>query len=463
MNSSIAERLEAAGQQHLVQFIDELNEAERRQLEEQISQIDLALIQSLGQQAEDRGQWADMARRCSPPSAVRLQDQPPRFSQAAAPARGEEALRAGQVAAILVAGGQGTRLGFDHPKGMFPIGPVSDHTIFQILIERIRATSQRYGAAIPLFLMTSPATHHETIEFLNEHDRFGLPADDLFVFCQGTMPAVSEADGKLLLASKSSLALAPDGHGGMLAALARSGALDSAAERGIEHFSYGQIDNPLVQLCEPTLVGYHLLAESELTSQVVEKTEPLEKVGNVVMVDGKMRIIEYSDLPEDVANWRNEDGSLTVWAGSIAVHVFALSFLQRMQSNPNALPFHLASKKVPFVDEAGVLQSPDQPNAIKFERFIFDLLPWAENAIVVEGDKSKVFAPLKNASGAATDTPEFVKNAMVQVHSEWLRSAGVQVREGVPVEISPLWALDADQVKQRVTEPQTIEQPTYFG
>jgi len=346
---------------------------------------------------------------------------------------------------------------------MFGIGPVSGHSLFQILIERVLATARRYGASVPLFVMTSPATHDETVAYLEANDQFGMPADDLLIFRQGTMPAVDAETKKLLLASPDSLALAPDGHGGMLAALKKSGALQRARERGIELFSYGQIDNPLVQICQPELVGYHLLANSEMTTQAVRKKDPMEKVGNVVMVDGKMRIIEYSDLPRDVAQQQNPDGSLRLWAGSIAVHVFDLGFLVRTADRTDALPFHRARKKVEYVDMEGKRQSPDQPNAIKFERFIFDLLPWAENPIVVEGDPAAVFAPVKNAEGAASDTPGTAREAMVRRHSAWLREAGVEVAQSVPVEISPLWALDQQQVRERVELPMTVDKPTFFG
>ena len=192
-------------------------------------------------------------------------------------------------------------------------------------------------------------------------------------------------------------------------------------------FSYGQIDNPLVQICQPELIGYHLLAESEMTSQVVEKQDPLDKVGNVVLVDGKMQIIEYSDLPDDVANLRNPDGSLQVWAGSIAVHVFDLQFLQRMATQSDTLPFHVASKKVAHIDSSGNMCCPEEANAIKFERFIFDLLPEAENALVVEVNRAEAFAPLKNASGTSRDSPETTRAAMFARHRAWLCACGAVV------------------------------------
>lgn len=463
MNEALRRKLVAASQQHVLQYLDALAPEAVQSLQAQLEELDLDLLTQLARDEVDAPDWAALARRSTPPPAYRLHDPAPTISPQQARERGEQELRAGHVGAILVAGGQGSRLGWEQPKGTFPIGPVSGHSLFQILIERIRATARRYQTSIPLWIMTSPATHTETVRYLAAHDRFGLPADDLLVFCQGTMPAVDAATGKLLLAAQDSLALAPDGHGGMLAALHKSGALDVARRRGIRMLSYGQIDNPLVQLCQPELVGYHALTQSEMTTQVVAKQNPLDRVGNVVMVDGKMQIIEYSDLPDDAARQRNADGSLTIWAGSIAVHLFDVAFLERVANQADALPFHRARKKVTHVDPAGNLCEPDQPNAIKFERFIFDLLPWARNAIVVEGDPAEVFAPVKNAEGADSDTPSMTRAAMIRLHTQWLRRAGVRLAESVSVEISPLWALDEQQVRERQDLPATIDLPTYLS
>ena len=462
MNDVLRQSLRAIEQERVLRFYDQLSPAGQQQLEHQLADVDLDLIARLTSEQEGACQWAELARRAEPPPAFRLNDSRARFSVEEARQRGEDAMRRGEVGAILVAGGQGTRLGFDHPKGMFPIGPVSEVSIFQILIERVLASSQRDGQPIPLFVMTSPATHEETVEFLAQHHYFGMEEDDVTVFCQGTMPAVDDQSGEMLLAARDSLALSPDGHGGMLQALQKHGCLQKVRDRGIRQFSYGQIDNPLVHICHPELIGYHLLAESEMTSQVVEKTDPLDRVGNVVVVDGRMQIIEYSDLPDDVANRRTEDGSLYIWAGSIAVHVFDVEFLQRVAQRPDVLPFHRARKKVAFVDDDGRLIKPQQANATKFERFIFDLLPEGRNAIVVEGSQAEVFAPLKNAEGAATETATATRQAMMQLHSRWLAAAGVDVLEGVAVEISPLWALDAGQVAVRCKKGQRVNEPTYF-
>jgi len=459
------QRLIESGQGALAEQWVRLEAADRDRLARQLADIDLDQVQRLFLAEEEQIDWGDLARRAEPPPAIRIAE----LHRQAESARrqGEAALRAGQTAVILVAGGQGSRLGFHHPKGMFPLGPVSGHSIFQILLERVLATSRRYGAAVPLYIMTSPATHQETVDYLVQNAWFGLPESEVTIFCQGTMPAVDARSGQLLLSAPGDLALAPDGHGGMLSAFVSSGCLEQARDRGIKYFSYGQIDNPLVQICQPELIGFHLMADSEMTSQVVEKIDPMEKVGNVVMVDGQMRVIEYSDLPIDAAQLRNADGRLAIWAGSIAVHVFSLDFLQRVSGQADALPFHRASKKVPFVDSHGVIRKPSAPNGVKFERFIFDLLPLAQRAIVVEGVKEEVFSAVKNAAGAATETAETSRRAMVALHTGWLNAAGIDVTAGTDVEISPLWALDEQQVveccrSESKMVPARIESPTFL-
>jgi UDP-N-acetylglucosamine/UDP-N-acetylgalactosamine diphosphorylase len=313
--------------------------------------------------------------------------------------------------------------------------------------------------------MTSPTTHDETVEFFNANDRFGLPAEDLQVFCQGTMPAVDAATGKVLLDAPDRLALSPNGHGGMLAALASSGAMADAQRRGIRQLFYFQVDNPLVEIVGAEYLGYHILADAEMTTQVIAKRDPLEKVGNVVSADGRSLVIEYSDLPDDVARLTNADGSLKIWAGSIAVQVFDRGFLRRMagqlDSQLDEFPFHIANKKVAYIDPSGKRIEPAKPNAIKFERFIFDLMPAARNAVVVEVDPAKAFAPLKNASGAATDTPESVKAQLTALHRQWLCSAGAEVGDAA-VEISPWFALDAEELRSKLKAGVKITGPTYL-
>ncbi len=441
--------LESSGQVHLLRFWDELNETQRESLSRQIEQVDFDLIASLLQASDDANQWSELAAKAEVPPAITLEDFADPDSFVDASKIGGEAISQGQVAMILVAGGQGSRLGFDHPKGMFPIGPLSNRTLYQIHIEQIIARAKQFDSTIPLYVLSSPPTHEETTAFLAQNNNFGLAPENLKVFCQGTMPAV-DADGKILLAAKDQLFASPDGHGGTLAALAKSGCLQDMQDRGIKHVFYGQVDNPLIQICNPALIGYHIKSKSEMTSQVVRKSEPLQKVGNVVKVGEDVQIIEYSDLPAQYASQINPDGSLKLWAGSIAVHIFETDFLVRSSRSPDSLPFHRAHKKVAFVDASGKQVQPDEPNATKFERFIFDLLPSAQNAIVCEVAPEDGFCAVKNAPPATSETPAHVKQAISDLHSKWLVGAGVQVQPGVLVEINPLLAVDGEQLTAKI-------------
>jgi UDP-N-acetylglucosamine/UDP-N-acetylgalactosamine diphosphorylase len=348
---------------------------------------------------------------------------------------------------------------------MYAIGPVSGASLFQILCEKLLAVRRRHACLAPLYVMTSPATQAETREFFAARENFGLPPDDVLIFCQGEMPAVDAASGRVLLAAPGQIALSPDGHGGLLAALRKSGALADIHRRGIRHLFYMQVDNPLAAVCDEEFLGIHALAGSELSTQVVAKRTPADRVGNVVQVDGVTRIIEYSDLPSEAGERRRPDGELELWAGNIAVHAFDVELLARLSGGGVALPFHKAHKKVPYVDAADPQAKqvePAETNAIKFEQFIFDLLPEARRTIVVEVAEAAAFAPLKNGVGANKDSPEIVRAAMVALHASWLRGAGVDVAPGTAVEISPLWALDAHDVARRVGPNMKIHAPTYL-
>ncbi|MCL2622184.1 MAG: UTP--glucose-1-phosphate uridylyltransferase, partial [Planctomycetaceae bacterium] len=307
-------RLALFHQEHLLAHWDTLTDLQRHGLAAQIDGIDFAELAVLYKNRDRLNDVAAMLERAKEPFAYRLGDDVNAISRSDAGQAGRDALAAGKVAALVVAGGQGTRLGFDHPKGMFPIGPVGGTTLFQIHIERILARSRQYGQSIPCCVMTSPATHEETVDFFAKNDRFGLAESDLLVFCQGTMPVVSLADGKVLLAAPDQIAMSPDGHGGMLAAFHASACLDRLCDRGIETLFYFQVDNPLVDIANEEFLGYHLLSRSELTSQVVRKQTPQDRVGNIVNIDGRLHVIEYSDLPDAFSESRKPDGSLEIWA-----------------------------------------------------------------------------------------------------------------------------------------------------
>ncbi len=467
MKDRLQRLLAPFGQEHLLAHWERLSPSERVRLAEQIDQLDLPRIQRLLSDRVEEVNWSELAERALPPTAFRLHGEGNPFPRSEAIAAGRAALSAGEVGVAIVAGGQGTRLGFDHPKGMFSIGPVSGASLFQILLEKVWATGRRYGPTPPLWIMTSAATHDETAAYLEANRHFGLPKSGVHLFCQGQMPAVEIASGRVLLAGPDEIALTPDGHGGMLAALDRAGGLAELRSSGVKHLFYLQVDNPLVSVCDPEFLGIHVLSQSELSTQAVAKQHALERVGNLAMVDGKSVIIEYSDLPEEVAQKRAPDGSLVLWAGNTGVHAFDMEFLARMGAAADALPFHRAKKKVSHIDAAGGRVELEAPNAIKFERFIFDLLPHARNAVVMEVDGRETFAPVKNAPGEASDTPQTVQAQMIALHTRWLSQVGVAVAEGVAVEISPRFALDDEGVLERMLagqiEPgEKIETARYF-
>jgi UDP-N-acetylglucosamine/UDP-N-acetylgalactosamine diphosphorylase len=343
---------------------------------------------------------------------------------------------------------------------MFPIGTISGKTLYRLLAEQLRARSKRAGAPIPYYVMTSNATHEPTAAYFRENHFWGLNPPDVHFFRQGYLPAVDRATGRLLLAEKHQLALNPDGHGGLLAALDGAGLLGDMRRRGIDYLFYHQVDNPLVKACDPAFLGFHAHRESEVSTKVVAKLSAEEKMGVVVDLDGRSQIIEYSDLPADVARQKDERGGLSFWAGNTAIHVFSRSFLDRLVRDRIELPVHRAIKAVAHIDDAGRRVNPETENAVKYERFIFDVLPLASRSLVVEASRDEEFCPLKNKTGDFS--PPHVQSSMTRSYANWLRSAGVAVPEGLPVEVSPLYALDADDLAARVDRRLKCDGPVYL-
>jgi len=347
---------------------------------------------------------------------------------------GEEILRHGQAAAFLVAGGQGSRLGFDGPKGAFDIGLPSHKSIFQLQAERLLHLEQRFGKPVPWCIMTSPLNHADTQAHFEEHGYFGLQRDWVRFFPQGMICAL-DTQGHALRESSSRLALVPDGNGGCFRALAQSGALDWLSSLGIRFvFLYG-VDNILAKVCDPLFLGA-LASNGQLpsASKVVHKRSANEKVGIFALRDGKPGVIEYSDLPDSLRELRNPDGSLTYDGGNIATHLFRIEALRKLQNQP--LPWHAAFKKVAYYDETGKTIQPEAPNAWKFEQFLFDAFPILGAMLPLGVSREEEFAPVKNASG--DDSPESARRMLGTLHRDWLKAAGVPVRSDRLYEISPL-------------------------
>ncbi|HEY7327474.1 MAG TPA: UDPGP type 1 family protein [Gemmataceae bacterium] len=459
--AELQQKLRKHRQEHVLAWWGRLRDHERRELIAQLWTIDLERLAQLYADREHTYQVPDSSR--IKPLDIVPADAP---DNSAMRAVGEEALRRGEVAVLVVAGGQGSRLGFDHPKGMYSIGPISGKSLFQIHAEKVLALSRRYGKRLPFLVMTSPATDAETRQFFDMQAYFGLPKEEVFFFCQGTMPALDLAAGKLLLEAPGRLFLSPDGHGGTLTALGKSGLLERLHRRGIRHLFYFQVDNPLVKIADPIFIGRHLWQRSEASSKIVPKQGPKDRLGNLALVDGRCAMIEYSDLPDSLANERDANGRLRLWAGSPAIHVFDVDFLARVTEGAGLLPFHTARKKVPYLDEKGEVMQPQKENALKFERFIFDVLPLSDRWLVMETSHREEFAPLKNAEGA--DSPRSVQGALTNLAADWLAGAGVEVTRtengepAVALEVSSLFALDADEFARRVDRKMRIKEATYF-
>ena len=458
LSTDIQNLLQQFNQLHTVQFWGELSDAEQLELLEQLRLADFRQLREIWDPSHHATVASSPAERISqaaaPESVIRQPasvDDTNRWK--AAEALGDAELRAGRVAVITVAGGQGTRLGFDHPKGMFPIGPVSDRTLFQVFAEQILARRQRHRASIPWFIMTSDATHDETARFFEANNYFSLPKSTVAFFKQGSLPALDAATGRILLSTTSSLALSPDGHGGLVNALQSAGLLARMQQDGIEHLFYHQVDNPTVIIADPALIGFHAEQKSQLTTNVVCKTSPTERMGVLVDVNGHTEIIEYSELTPEQAASSDSTGQWIFWAGNTAIHVFDRSFLQTLTEEGCGLPLHIARKNVQFVDGSGKLIQPtdaSNPNAIKLERFIFDALPLAKKTLIVEGNRAREFNPVKNKSGA--DSADTSRAALNRIAHEWLAAAGHFSPIDLQIEISPLQALDAAELAQKIAD-----------
>jgi UDP-N-acetylglucosamine/UDP-N-acetylgalactosamine diphosphorylase len=287
---------------------------------------------------------------------------------------------------------------------------------------------------IPWYIMCSPLNLEATISHFEENNHYGLAMDDINFFAQGVMPA-TDFEGNLLLASEDSLALSPNGHGGSLKALIDSGSIKDMANRGIQHVSYFQVDNPLVSTINPLFIGLHDLKESDMSSRSLTKTGPFEKLGNFVSIGDRISIIEYSDLPEEKALERDKSGQIKYRAGSPAIHILRRDFIEQFASGEIKLPYHRAEKKVAHVDETGQLVSPDQPNAVKFETFVFDALPFAKNPLILEADRKEEFSPVKNMTGV--DSLESSQQDQIKRAKRWLKNAGHDIKAEATVEICP--------------------------
>ena len=436
MNYAEAEKmLKKCGQEHVLAYWKKLSKTERAELLEQIAKIDPKSLRQCQEALRKGGTVADNSKGVAP-KVAELKGAALRKAIAA----GEKELRAGKVAALLVAGGQGSRLGYDGPKGCYSIGPITGAPLFHFHARKILARSIRYGAAIPFYVMTSEANNAATVKCFEENDYFGLNPDDVFFFTQGMWPGMTK-DGKIILDRPGHVFMSPDGHGGLLAALKRSGALADMKKRGIRSVSFFQVDNPLVEVADPAFIGYHVLNKSEYSLKLCAKRDPFEKVGMPMRFGSTYRMVEYTEMTKEQC-LRKKNGKLYFLYGSPAIHVFDRAFLDREAAK--AMPLHLAFKKIPTVVDGKVVK-PTEPNGYKFEKFIFDVLPNAKRAAFLAFDQKDEFSPVKNAEGS--DSPATCKADMQAKWARWFAEIGVKVPPSLPIEIDPVYALDAADLR----------------
>ncbi|MCQ2101860.1 MAG: UDPGP type 1 family protein [Fibrobacter sp.] len=433
-NENLIDVLKNNGQADLAAHLESLSGEARAHLERDIASQD----------------WAELAALHAEKSTASLSDnvsadlQPMPFKIAADDLRydfwkesGEILLGKGQVAAFLVAGGQGSRLGFEGPKGMFDIGLPSHKSLFQLQAERLQNLAAQVGHPIPWCIMTSPLNHEATVNFFTEHNFFGMDRQNIRFFEQGTICALTP-DGKAVLDGEDHLALVPDGNGGCFRALAQSGTLAWLIERGVRYVFLYSVDNALCRICDPAFIG--ALANegrSMSASKVVPKAGPNEKVGIFAFQNKKPGVVEYSDLPEEYRDMRNADGSLTFDGGNIAVHLFKVEGLRKLQTSK--LPWHTARKTVCNIEKCW-----------KFEQFLFDSFPQLGSMLPFGVIREEEFSPVKNAEG--NDSPKTARIMIGTLHKEWLQKAHCEVKADKLYEISPTLSYAGEGLSRRVFE-----------
>ena len=429
----IIETLNATGQQDLAAHLETLTGDARKLLERDIASQDWEELKALYTEKSNASK-ADNVSADLKPMPFRIAEDDLKYNYWKE--IGEMLLGKGKVAAFLVAGGQGSRLGFDGPKGMFDIGLPSHKSLFQLQAERLQNLAARVGHPIPWCIMTSPLNHEATVNFFTEHNFFGMDRDNIRFFEQGTICALT-ADGKAVL-DGDRLALVPDGNGGCFRALAMSGTLAWLVEKGVEYVFLYSVDNALCRICDPAFIG--ALADNGMASsasKVVHKANAQERVGIFAFQNNKPGVVEYSDLPEEYRDMTNPDGSLVFDGGNLAIHLFKVSGLRKLQTSK--LPWHTARKTVCGIE-----------NCFKFEQFLCDAFPRLGTMLPFGVIREEEFSPVKNAEG--TDSPKTARTMIGKLHREWLVKAHVEVKPGKLYEVSPTISYAGENLSRRLFE-----------
>ncbi|KAK4136595.1 nucleotide-diphospho-sugar transferase [Trichocladium antarcticum] len=479
--SELKEKYTAAGQGQVLTFYDSLSSAEKASLYQQLDLFDPTYINTIAAKAlsPPKSEDGDAAGQPSleplpeSASASILDSKPEDIDRWYSEGLG--LIAANKVGVVLMAGGQGTRLGSSAPKGCFDIGLPSAKSLFQIQAERIRKVEQlaakktgTSNVTVPWYVMTSGPTRGPTEQYFREHNYFGLKPENVVIFEQGVLPCISN-DGKILLESQGKVAVAPDGNGGIYNALVESKVLDDMKTRGIEHIHAYCVDNCLVKVADPVFIGFSAAANVDIATKVVRKRNATESVGLIVCKNGRPDVVEYSEIDPAVA--AEEDpkhkGLLRFRAANIVNHYYSVRFLESIPEWAKSLPHHVARKKIPHADlETGETVKPAKPNGIKLEQFVFDVFPMLEMSkfACMEVRREDEFSPLKNARGTGEDDPDTSKYDIMAQGKRWVQAAGATVVSGDPksgIEVSPLMSYGGEGLEkvagQTITAPAAIE------
>ncbi|KAF3939886.1 hypothetical protein ABW19_dt0209631 [Dactylella cylindrospora] len=458
----LKQKYAAAGQDHVFAFYDSLSASEQVALFAQLSDIDPARTSKLAEEALN-------PVKSSADEDAKPQIEPLPTSACASTLdsdeedlkkwynEGLELIASNKVAVILMAGGQGTRLGSSDPKGCYDIGLPSKKSLFQIQAERIsrvQILAEEYKgvkkgvnvAQIPWYIMTSGPTRKPTEEYFVKNDYFGLAKEQVVFFEQGVLPCISN-DGKIIMESKSKVAVAPDGNGGIYAALNKSGILSDLSSRGIEHVHAYCVDNCLVRVADPIFIGFSALKNVSIATKVVRKRNAKESVGLIILKNGKPDVVEYSEIDKEMTEEKDAENSelLKFRAANIVNHYYSVEFLKSIPEWANSLPHHIAKKKIPYLDfESGDQVKPEKPNGIKLEQFVFDVFPMIplDKFACLEVAREDEFSPLKNAKGTGEDDPDTSRRDIMAQGKKWIIKAGGHIlseeMDNDVVEVSPL-------------------------
>lgn len=404
-HSNIHEILKKHGQTHICRHLEQLSDTEKQPLIHQIEDIDWQFLKSLTSRP------TQISGNIKPIEAMSVADIDKEKSHYKA--TGLQAIREGKLCLLLLAGGQGTRLGYGNPKGTFNMGTTHELYIFQLLIEHTLDVIRESGSWIHMYIMTSDINYADTVHFFEEHNYFGYNPEYLHFFLQELNPA-TDFNGKLLLSSRCSLALSPNGNGGWFSSMQKAGLLQDIYASNVEWINVFAVDNVLQRIADPVFLGATIESGKACGAKVVKKAAPGEKVGAMCLADGKPHIIEYYELSEEMMNQKKPDGSLAYGFGVILNYLFPISRLKTTLSSE--MPLHIVKKVVPYLDETGAQITPEQPNAFKFETLALDLMHEMDDCLVFEVEREHEFAPVKNKTGVdsiATARELLIKNGYI--------------------------------------------------